>query len=367
MLGISACHHRDGKNSETDVITVEKKPIVNHYYYTGVIQPLKTMVVTSPAEGVIEEMNFHYGDYVQPKQHLFTLYSDKFQSEYKNSLMQYIKAKTEFNNSRSQLTEAEFLHKNELISDDDYKSKKNAFYTAQLTMIQSQDALSEMLKQLDVKGFNLYALTIEDIDKITHALHTHDGAQKLQVSSPTMGVVLLPVKGDSNEIKKVGKGELVKQGDLLAMIGDVSGLTIHINVNEFNVNQLKVGQKVYVTGTAFPQYNLQGYIASIDKQGQVSQGGMPVFPVEVIVAKLTAEQQASIHMGMSAKIDITIESKPVIALPIAAVFEKNGLPYVKVKKNHKIEDVLVRTGQTTENAVVIEANLNVGDNVVLPH
>jgi HlyD family secretion protein len=349
----------------TNTMTLELKPIQMRYYYAGVIQPLKTVVVTSPAEGVIADMAFHYGDQVSAKQALFSINSDKFQTEYKNALMQYIKAKTEFNNNRSQLTEAEFLHKNELISDDDFKSKQTTFYTAQLTMVQSQDALSEMLKQLDIKGFNLYTLTIQDIDKITQALHAQDGSQKLQVSSPARGVALLPIKNESSDVKKFSKGELVKQGDLLALIGDVSGLTIHINVNEFNVNQLKVGQKVTVTGTAFSQFTLQGSISSVDRQGQSSQGGLPVFPVEVVVAKLTPEQQAVIHMGMSAKVEVVIESAPAISVPLAAVFEKNGMPYVKIEKQHKIQDVLVKTGQTTESAVAIEGEIKAGDKLVI--
>jgi len=365
FCSISACSRDTSSKKTNEIITAELKPIQTHYYYTGLIQPLKTVVVTSPAEGVIEDMAFHYGDSVSAKQPLFTINSDKFQTDYKNALMQYIKAKTEFNNSRSQLTEAEFLHKNELISDDDFKSKQTSFYTAQLTMVQSQDALSEMLKQLNIKGFNLYTLTIQDIDKITHALHSQDGAQKLQISSPTKGVALLPIKNDSTDAKKFSKGEQVKQGDLLALIGDISGLTIHINVNEFNVNQLKVGQKVMVTGTAFSQFNLQGYIASVDRQGQASQGGLPVFPVEVVVSTLSPEQQAVIHMGMSAKVEVTIESEPVISVPLNAVFEKNGMPYVKIQKNNKMQDVLVKTGQTTENAVVIEANIKAGDNIVI--
>ncbi len=366
LFCISACG-RDTEDAKThqNIITAELKPIQTRYYYTGLIQPLKTVVVTSPAEGVIEDMAFHYGDQVNAKQPLFTINSDKFQTDYKNALMQYIKAKTEFNHSRSQLTEAEFLHKNELISDDDFKSKQTSFYTAQLTMVQSQDALSELLKQLNIKGFNLYALTIQDIDKITRALHAQDGSQKLQITAPTKGVALLPVKNDSSEAKKFSKGELVKQGDLLALIGDVSGLTIHINVNEFNVNQLNVGQKVVVTGTAFSQFNLEGHIASVDRQGQASQGGVPVFAVEIVVPTLTPEQQSVIHMGMSAKVEVTIESDPVISVPLVAVFEKNGMPYVKIQKNNNIQDVLVKTGQTTENAVVIEANIKAGDRLVI--
>lgn len=348
-------------------MTVTSQSLSTSFFYTGVVQPLKTVVVTSPTEGVIEEMMFHYGDKVDAKQSLFTIFSDKFQTDYKNALMQYIKAKTEFNNSRSQLTEAEFLHKNELISDDDFKSKQTNFYTAQLTLVQAEDALATMLKQLDVKGFNLYALTIQDIDKITQALHVHDNSQKIKIVSPTAGVALLPMKQDSidGQTKKLSKGEQVKQGDVLAMIGDVSGLTIHINVNEFNVNQLKIGQKVKVTGTAFSQFILEGKIAGIDRQGQANQGGVPVFPVEIIVPTLTAEQQSIIHMGMSAKVEIKIESDPVVTVPIAAVFEKNGLTHVKVRKDKKTIALPVKTGQTTANAVVIESNLKAGDKVVV--
>src|SRR5580700_10602584 len=128
LFCVSACSHdTSSEKTHKNIIKAELKPIQTRYYYTGLIQPLKTVVVTSPAEGVIEDMAFHYGDKVNAKQPLFTINSDKFQTDYKNALMQYIKAKTEFNNSRSQLTEAEFLHKNELISDDDFKSKQTTF------------------------------------------------------------------------------------------------------------------------------------------------------------------------------------------------------------------------------------------------
>lgn len=363
------CHDEKlPKVKPNEVMTVQPKPLTSHFYYSGVIQPLKAVVVTSPADGVIEDMPFHYGDQVSAKQPLFTIYSDKFQSEYKTALMQYIKAKTEFNQAGSQLKEAEFLHKNELISEDDFKGKQTAFYTAQLALVQAEDTLNTMLKQMNVKGLNLYALTIKDIDKITQALHSHDDSQKLHIFSPTEGVALVPIKGESDgQTKKLTKGEQVKQGDVLAMIGDVSGLSIHINVNEFNINQIKVGQTVKVTGTAFPQFILSGRIANLDRQGQISSGGMPQFPVEIIVPTLTEEQQKLIHIGMSAKVEIQLEEESVLTVPIAAVFEKNGSTHVKVQKDKNTIDLPVKTGKTTPNAVVIEANLKAGEKIVLPH
>ena len=368
-LFLTGCgDNRTQKLSHNETMAVTAKPLTTHFYYSGVIQPLKAVVLTSPADGVIEEMPFHYGDKVAANQPLFTIFSDKFQSEYKTALMQYIKAKTEFNQSQGQLKEAEFLHKNELISEDDFKGKQTAFYTAQLALVQAEDTLNIMLKQMNVKGLNLYDLTIKDIDKITQALHAHDDSQKLHIVSPTEGIALVPIRSESeSQNKKLAKGEQVKQGDVLALIGDVSGLAIHINVNEFNINQLKVGQSVKVTGTAFPQFTLTGHIANLDRQGQVGQGGVPQFPVEIIVPSLTEEQQQFIHIGMSAKVEIQLEEKSVLTVPLAAVFEKNGATHVKVQQDKKIVDIPIKTGKTTPNAVVVEANLKAGDKIVIPH
>jgi multidrug efflux pump subunit AcrA (membrane-fusion protein) len=356
------------KVSLKKMVTLKETQMKNHVYYSGIIQPLKTFVVISPEEGVIETMAFHYGDLVQPQQLLFTIHSEKFQSDYKTALMQYIKSKTEFNNNREQLSEAKFLYQNQLISDDDFKAKQTNFYTAQLSLIQSEDALKVMLKQLDVKDVNVYSLSIQDIDKINQALHAKDGSQKIRILAPKTGVALIPMKNETQEgssPKKILIGDEVKKGDMLAMIGDVSGFTIHINVNEFNINQLKIGQKVTVTGTAFPKYVLQGKISSIDHQAQAITGGLPVFPVEIVIPHLTEEERQEIHIGMSAKVDVTIETPPVITVPIAAVFMKDGMSYVKMKKDQEVVDVPVKTGTTTEDTVVIESSLRAGDQLIV--
>lgn len=369
MAFMFGCHSERNSSSagKEESITVVKKPLTSTLFYAGVVQPLKTVVIISPVDGVIQEMLFHYGDRVKAGDKLFTLASEKFQTDYKSALMQYIKAKNDFNTNHSQLMQSEFLHKNELISEDEYKTKKSGFYNAQLALIQARETLNAMLKQLTVHGFNIDDLNIENINKITEALHAQGDSQKLNVKASVSGILLLPAKADGeSDTKKLGKGDQVKQGDVLAVIGDTQGLTIRVNVNEFNINQLKVGQKVKVTGAAFPDFILQGSIVGIDHQALTNSSGMPTFPVEVNVPLLTEEQQSIIHMGMSAKVEIDMESEPKIVLPISAVFEKNGAAFVKVKdqKTQKMHEVLVKTGQTTLDSIVVEGNLNEGDQIV---
>ncbi len=367
ILCLSACS-QEKNTSKGHELTIEEHAFSTPLFYSGTVQPLKTLVVPSVADGIVLDMPFQYGDEVKAGQLLFTISSTKFMTDYKAAFMQYIKAKNEFNNSQTQMQEAEFLHKNQLISDDEYKLKKSNFYSNQLALLQAKDALENLLNQLNIKGIDLYQLSIFDIDKITQAMNLQmNEGKNLQILSPASGVVLSAGKEDG-EIKKIAKGDAIKQGDVLAVIGDMSGLSVHIKVNELTVNQLKIGQKVKVTGMAFANETLAGEIKQIDKQAETANNGMPVFSVEVMVPHLTPEQQKEIHVGMSAKVEINIEEKPQIMVPLKAINEKNGAYYVQLydKKTRMIREAAVTPGKTTVDSVAILSGLKPGEAIVIP-
>jgi multidrug efflux pump subunit AcrA (membrane-fusion protein) len=180
-------------------------------------------------------------------------------------------------------------------------------------------------------------------------------------------VLLAPAKND-DDTKKVSKGDVVKQGDVLAVIGDMTGVSVRIKVNELTVNQLKLGQKVTVTGIAFPEYALAGKISRVDRQAESSSSGIPSFAVEVAVPKLTPVQQAAIHVGMSAKVEIDLNDDARMMIPVAAILEKNGGAFVKAydKKSGKLKEVAINTGKTTPNSVAVLSGLTAGDQIVVP-
>lgn len=360
---LAACS-RQADEAKGQLVTIKSSSFVHNLYYAGMVRPLQTVVVPSPAEGIVVEMPFQYGEVVQPGQLLFTLSSAKFLADYKAALTQYVKAKSEFNTNQTQLTEGKFLHQNQLISDDEYKMKKSNYYTAQLALLQAKDALKTFLHQLNFKEADFYQLTIADIDKLTQAMHLKLGSENLPVVAPAFGVVLSPTKND-DDTKKVLKGDLVKQGDVLAMIGDMRGISVHIKVNELTVNQLKVGQKVIVTGLAFPDDTLEGEIKHVDRQGEATASGVPVFSVEVIVPKLTAAQQKEIHVGMSAKVEMNIKEEEQITIPFSAIREKNGESFVRLldPTSGKWHEVIVKTGKTMPESIAILSGLKVGDKI----
>lgn len=366
ILSLPGCS-REPHSSAGRVMTIESSRVASSLYFTGTIQPLKTVVVPSPVDGVVVDMPFQYGEEVKQGQLLFRISSAKFLADYKAGLMQYIKAKSDFNTAQSQLTEGKFLHTNQLISDDDFKMKQSNYYAAQLAMVQAKDTLETLLRQLDIKNVNLYSLTISDVDKITNAMHLQVNSENLRIAAPVNGTVLSPSKSDEDS-KKTMKGDGVKQGDVLALVGDMSGVNVRIKVNELTVNQLKLGQKVNITGIAFPDETLQGEITRVDRQGENTGGGLPVFSVEVSVPRLSSKQKNDIHVGMSAKVQIDLREDPQIMVPITALLEQNGESYVRAydEKTGKTKAIAVKTGKTTPDAVAILSGLKTGDKIVVP-
>ena len=312
-------------------------------------------------------MPFQYGDKVTKGKTLFIISSAKFLSDYKSALLQYVKAKSEFNNSQTQLKESQFLFKNELISEDDYKMKQSNYYASQLGLLQARDALEILLLQMNLKDVDLKTLTIADIDKISQAMHLQNKSENIALVAPADGFVLSAGKG-TDEAKKYMKGDTVKQGDVLGIIGDMNGLTVNVRVNELIVNQLRNGQKVQVTGIAFPEYILQGEIERVDHQGESTNGGLPTFSVEIKVSSLTPAQREKIHVGMSAQVKININESKSLLVPVKAIREKSGKSYVKKydEKDHKLHDVDVATGKSNQETVSILSGLNPGDRIVIP-
>lgn len=369
ILCLYTCVHRHTTSKKTTEIVAVDQPVNSVLYYSSIVEPIKTVVVTSPTDGVINAIQFHFGDEVKRGQPLFFISSDKFQADYKTALMQYIKTKTDYASDQNQLRESEFLHKNHLISDDDYQAKKTSFYNARLSMVQAKDALDHLQQQIDLHGLSFYDLKIEDIDKITSVLHAQNALRDIRVLSDANGVILLPNKEEgSGELKKIHPGDPVRQGDVIAVVGDLSGLVLHFGVDEMHVNQLHVGQSVKVTGTAFSDIELSGKITAINRQGESMQGGLPAFPVEVVVPTLSVAERNRIHVGMTAKVTLLMDHSARLTVPIKAVLERDGKTWVTLKddKTGALHQVLVKTGETTLDSVVIESGVKSGEKIVFP-
>lgn len=335
--------------------------------FSGVVQPAHVNVLPCPADGVITDVRKTYGSEVHAGEVLFIMTSSRATSDYKLALFNFLKAKSDLNLSQTQWEEARFLHQHELISDDDFKARQAAYFASHLAYLQAKDLLDDLMRQLNRRAEDVYTLNIADIDKVDAVLHLPAQGEVISVKAPCDGILLSAHVGDEG-FKKIKPGSPVKQGDALAIIGDMTGISIPIRVNEMTVNQLQPGQAVTITGLAFSGEMLQGIVHSVDKQADTTASGQPAFEVNIAVPKLTSSQQSLIRVGMNAQVDIHPRSEAQLVIPIRAVTIKQGETFVNVidKTSRVVRAIPVKTGATTQDTVVIIAGMHAGDSLVVP-
>jgi len=99
-----------------------------------------------------------------------------------------------------------------------------------------------------------------------------------------------------------------------------------VSLNEVDVAQVKVGQKVTLTFDAVPDLTITGQVAEVDAVGTVSQG---VVTYTVKIGFDTQDDRVKIAMSVSAA--IVTEAKPnVLLVPNSAVKSQGGMSYVEI-------------------------------------
>ena len=361
------------KGSYSTQIAHATKP-TDTLYFTGAIKPLHIYTVTSPADSTVEKIEFNYGQRIVKNGLLLTLTSVQLQQDYQNALAEFLKAKEQYNTNKVQMEGNEELNTLGIISKNEYTNSKNSFNDANLAYLQAKQKLITLLAKTSTNEKAITELDISNAQAIHEALSK--SMYRLNINAPATGIVLVPEKssgtsGDSGgSSQKLSVGTQVKNGQLLVSIGDMSGIYVEMSANEVDVNRLKPGQPAIITGIGFPDMTLKGVVQSVDVQAVPgASNNTPTFPIRIAVPQLTEAQQKIIHVGMSAKAQVTIAHTPVITIPISAVIEKGPFSFVRIidKSNGKMKEVRVITRHTGLNDVEIDKGLKSGDEIVIPH
>ncbi len=363
------------KVKERVVVATEHKP-VKHLYFSGTIQPINTVSVLSPVDGRIEQLNFKFGQGVKKDQLLAIVNSLKLMDSFRSAVSSFLSKKTTYLTQAQTFQGSKVLYKAGVISQQDFESEKNTYENSVLDFFQEEYQLKKVLVKAGVAPATVENLSISEISKIK-ALFAKQ-FNHIKIYSPSTGVALFPLpsqsQGDgSSNTGTTGSivvGSQITEAQLILSIGDLDGFAIDMNIDEVNINSIKNGMKAIVTGDAFPSVKLYGAVSYVASQAQPNQdgggSGGSVFKVTVNVPHVTAEDLQSVHVGMSAKIDIPITGQKHIMLPIDAVFRKAGSSYVTVvEPDGTRKDVAVITGDTTPTQVVILSGITTGQKVVV--
>ena len=360
-----SCGGQDQNMGSAKSYVIKEQPFHKTLHFTGTVQPLRESSLSSPMEAVVESMNVHYGQMVKKGDVVLTLTSTDLQKLYNDTLTDYLKAKDSYTVAKAKFVGTQELWDSGLISKNNYLSEKSSVDTARVTQMQAGRKLSELLEKMEDKNSEHVAqLSLADFDKVKTILTTNHNI--IQIKAPNDGVLLYPPKTSEDKTTRVTVGSSIKSGQVIALVGDLTGISIEIDVPEIDIDKIHPGMEAKITGVAFGKHELKGTLLAVNAQASnSSSGGLPSFTAVVEVKSLTPEQQQWIKVGMSAAIEINIDSNKQLLVPIAAVKRKNGNSMVQLKlAKGPVVNRVITTGPAQAESVVVESGLHVGDVVM---
>jgi macrolide-specific efflux system membrane fusion protein len=173
----------------------------------------------------------------------------------------------------------------------------------------------------------------------------------IPILSPVQGKVIL---------RNVVPGQTISPATVLFEVSDV--LVANAYVDETDMANVRLGQRVLTTVDAYPDQSFAGQVARVKQSSQLVNN-VNVYPVQVQLLN----PPSYLRSGMVANLKFVIQiKKQVPALPVYVLQGKeNSEVRVLVKRGETQEKIKIQTGIADENHVEIIAGLKPGDVVHL--
>lgn len=150
--------------------------------------------------------------------------------------------------------------------------------------------------------------------------NTQDNVDDYTITAPISGTVITKNAKVGDKISKSSSGTTT-----MAVIYDLSAMTLEMSVDELDVSSVKTGQTVEITADAVEGETFTGTVTNVSLQSSYSNG-VTNYPVTV-----TLDETGSLLPGMNVDAEIILDSsKDALVIPAAALMRGNR---VYVKKN----------------------------------
>jgi membrane fusion protein (multidrug efflux system) len=158
-------------------------------------------------------------------------------------------------------------------------------------------------------------------------------------------------------IQRVDVGARVDDQTVLTTLDDLSEVEIEFSVPEIYFGQVRQGQAVSATSSAFPGRTFAGRIAMIDTRiAQVSRA----FRVRAVIPNA----ELVLPAGMFMHVEVVLEERPAVLIPEEAVIAEGDSTFVFTVVDQRAERRTVRLGQRTAGTVEVLEGLAAGEPVV---
>ena len=384
-----------GKPQKTQVATEKavNRDINESVSASGKIKPHIDVKISPEVSGEVVELPIKEGDVVKKGQLLCKIRPDILQSGYDRAVASYNTQKASVGNSSQMLKQAEATFENQASI---YK-RDQALYNNKVLTAAEFDAAKASYEGakagLEAAKQNVIGSTYGLAQSQASVKEAQDNLAKTTIYSPVDGVV-------SKLSIQIGERVLGTQqfaGTEIMTISDLSQLDVNVDVNENDINRIKLGDSSKIEVDAFYGKIFGGKVIEIGSSANVvgtNADQVTNFTVKVRISPdsykallvKTASNQVPFRPGLTATVDINTNHTNSLSVPIQSVTtrqekkdsvgvkkdEDKSKPaisepvkeYVFVYKAGKVKQVLVTTGIQDDTNIQILSGLKSGEEVV---
>ena len=240
---------------------------------------------------------------------------------------------------------------NLLIHEGSYVEKNSELF--QVTTKTAEEYLKEFKDAVESADDNLENAE----NKLSN---TQDNVDDYTITAPISGTVIT---------KNAKVGDSSSGTTTMAVIYDLSTMTLEMSVDELDVSSIKVGQSVEITADAVEGETFTGTVTNVSLQSSYSNG-VTNYPVTV-----TLDDTGSLLPGMNVDAKIILDSSEnALVIPASALMRGNRVYVKKSSGSGKsgssnvpdgFEVVQVTTGIINDDYVEILSGLSEGDEVYI--
>ncbi len=287
ILILSACGKENGV--KLDTVRVEKGELTETVTATGTVESVTQVDVGTQVTGIIDKLYADFNSIVKKGELIAEIEKTVLESDYKSAEANVKSAQYTYEYNRTNYERDKALHDKQLISDYEFQTSKKDYEVSKATF---DKAVADRVRA--AKNLN-YAEIYSPIDGIIISRDVEVG----QTVVSSMNVANLYTIADLDNMQVVG------------------------NVDEADIGQVKVGQKVTFSVDAYPDDMFEGTVTQVRLSPTTESN---VVTYEVIVGVPNPDHK--LIPGLTANLTIyTMSEQNVLMLPASAfTFEPVDYP-----------------------------------------
>lgn len=200
-----------------------------------------------------------------------------------------------------------------------------------------------------IKNFEDALETAEDsVESAENKLtNTQDNIDDYTITAPISGTVITKSAKVGDKVTKNSNGSTT-----LAVIYDLSAMTLEMSVDELDVRSVQVGQDVSITADAIEGVTFEGKVTNVSLESSYSSG-VTNYPVTI-----TMTETGDLLPGMNVDAQIILDkSENTLCIPVGALMRGNR---VYVKEDSETAKAAL-SGESTDNTAKAEGGMPAGE------